>query len=77
MDVSGAQGLSLIDWYLALGQLEWLYSGLERENLMREEGWLGCVDLLDCTRRGNDEPLARPSKLSQDGFFKNVFYLVK
>lgn len=44
---------------------------------MREEGWLGCVDLLDCTRRGNDEPLARPSKLSQDGFFKNVFYLVK
>lgn len=41
---------------------------------MREEGW-GVWTYL--TAREGDEPLARPSKLSQDGIFKNVFYLVK
>lgn len=54
--------LSLVVWYLTLGQLGQVYSGSEYESPIRKVV-RGCE--LSCSNKGTDSPLARASKLDR------------
>lgn len=54
--------LSLVVWYLTLGQLGQVYSASEYESPIRKVV-RGCE--LSCSSKGTDSPLARASKLDR------------
>ena len=62
---SRAWGLSLVVWYLAFEQLGQVCWSPWRESLIRE--MVGDVDLISWARMRAAWPLARTSKVDQDG----------